>query len=105
VAKSLSLKNQLRNFMDIQAEKLYLIEELTRIQDIQIIEQIKQLLKQRNNPVAGYEINGDPITRKQLIKRIEEAEKRIDSGNYTTQEDLEKESIPSSLSLPAITHT
>ncbi len=78
--------------MDIQTEKLHLIEELARIQDIHIIEQIKQLLKQKNNPVVGYEINGDPITRKQLIKRIEEAEKRIDNGEYVTQEDLEKES-------------
>lgn len=78
--------------MDIQAEKLQLIEELARIQDIHIIEQIKQLLKQKNNPVVGYEINGDSITRKQLIKRIEEAEKRIDNGEYVTQEDLEKES-------------
>jgi hypothetical protein len=69
-----------------------LIEELARIQDIHIIEQIKQLLKQKNNPVVGYEINGNPITRKQLIKRIEEAEKRIDNGEFVTQEDLEKES-------------
>lgn len=77
--------------MDIQTEKLHLIEELARLQDIRIIEQIKQLLKQKNNPVVGYEINGDPITRKQLVKRIEEAEKRIDNGEYTTQKDLEKE--------------
>jgi hypothetical protein len=60
--------------------------------NIYIIEQIKQLLKQKHNPVVGYQINGDPITRKQLIKRIEEAEKRIDNGEFTTQEDLEKES-------------
>jgi hypothetical protein len=90
--KSLSLENQILEVMDIQAEKLHLIEELARIQDIHIIEQIKQLLKQQNNPVVGYEINGDPITRKQLIKRIEESEKRIDNGEYVTQEDLEKES-------------
>ena len=78
--------------MDIQAEKLHLIEELARVQDIQIIEQIKQLLKKKNNPVVGYEINGEPITRKQLIKRIEEADERINSGEYTSHEDLEKES-------------
>ncbi|HNS30897.1 MAG: hypothetical protein UZ12_BCD005002471 [Bacteroidetes bacterium OLB12] len=78
--------------MDIQAEKLHLIEELTRIQDIHIIEQIKGLLKQKSNPVVGYEITGAPITRTQLIKQIEEAERRIDNGEYVTQEDLEKES-------------
>jgi len=78
--------------MDIQAEKLQLIEELTKIQDMRIVEQIKQLLKQKNNPVVGYKVNGDPITRKQLIMQIEEAEKRIDNGEYSTQEDVEKES-------------
>lgn len=78
--------------MDIQAEKLHLIEELARIQDIHIIEQIKQLLKEKNNPVVGYEINGNSITRTQLIKRIEEAETRVDNGEYVTQQDLEKES-------------
>ena len=78
--------------MDIQAEKLHLIEELARVQDIQIIEQIKQLLKQKNNPVVGYKINDEPITRKQLIKRIEEADERINNGEYTSHEDLEKES-------------
>jgi len=78
--------------MDIQAEKLHLIEELARIQDIRIIEQIKQLLKKKNNPIVGYEIDGAPITRKQLIKKIDEAENRIDNGEYISQEDLEKES-------------
>ena len=90
--KSLLLGNQILEVMDVQAEKLHLIEELTRIQDIHIIEQIKELLRKKNNPVVGYEITGAPITRKQLIKRIEEAEKRIDNGEYVTQEDMEKES-------------
>ncbi len=78
--------------MDIQAEKLHLIEELAKIQDIRLIVKIKELLMRKNDPVVGYEITGAPITRKQLIKRIEEAEQRIDNGEYVTQEDLERES-------------
>lgn len=78
--------------MDIQAEKLHLIEELAKIQDIRLIVQIRELLMRKNDPVVGYEITGAPITRKQLIKRIEEAEQRIDNGEYVTQEDLERES-------------
>jgi hypothetical protein len=83
---------QITIFMDIQLEKLHLIEKLTQIEDIDIIEQVKELLNQKNNQVFGYGINGTPITRKQLIKRIEAAEERIDRGEYTTQEDIEKES-------------
>ncbi len=78
--------------MDIQAEKLHLIEELARIQDSSIIEQVRNLLKEKNNPVMGYNLQGFPLTRKQLVKQIEEAEKRIDSGEYISQEDLEKDS-------------
>lgn len=78
--------------MDIQAEKLLLIEELARIEDVHVIEQIKQLLREKIDPVMGYDVKGAPISRKQLIKRIEEAETRINNGEYTTQEDLEKES-------------
>jgi len=77
--------------MDLQAEKLHVIEEVAKIQDSSIIEQIKNLLKQ-NNPVVGYTMIGEPITRKQLIMQIEAAEKRMDKGEYTSQEDLEKES-------------
>jgi hypothetical protein len=78
--------------MDIQAEKLFLIEELVKTDDIKLIEKIKALLTNKNNPTLGYEINGELITRSQLVTQIEEAEARIDLGEYTSQEDLEKQS-------------
>jgi hypothetical protein len=77
--------------MDIQTEKLHLIEELARIQDFNIIEQVKRVLDQSANPVVGFDVKGEPITRGQLVKRIEEAEARISRGEFITQEDLEAE--------------
>ena len=77
--------------MNIQARKLQLIEELVKLEDIDVLEQVKQLLLQKNNPVVGYGANGDVITRQQLIHRLREAEERIDKGEFTTQENLEKE--------------
>ena len=74
--------------MNIQAEKLFLIEVLARIEDVDVIRQVKQLLTQ-NDPIIGYELNGNSITRKQLIARIEAAEDRIDTGQFITQEALE----------------
>lgn len=74
--------------MNIQAEKLFLIEVLARIEDVDVIRQVKQLLTQ-NDPIIGYELNGNSITRKQLIARIEAAEDRIDNGQFITQEALE----------------
>ena len=88
----LSLENQNLEVMDIQAEKLQLIEELTRVQDIHIIEQIKQLLMKAHNPVVGYNANGQSITQRDFIKQIEQAEDEHKSGNYQTIDEVEKES-------------
>ena len=78
--------------MDIQAEKLHLIEELARVQDIHIIEQIKQLLKKAHKPIIGYTANGQSITQRDFIHQIEQAENEHRSGNYQTIDEVEKES-------------
>ncbi|MEQ8363576.1 MAG: hypothetical protein RH948_11955 [Cyclobacteriaceae bacterium] len=78
--------------MDIQAEKLLLIEQLLLVRDAQVIEQVRELLKRENNPIVGYEVDGRPITQQDFIKTIEQSEKEYDQGNYQTIEDLEKES-------------
>ena len=78
--------------MDIQAEKLLLIEQLLRIRDGRVIEQVRELLKKENNPVVGYEADGRAITQQDFIKKIEQAEKEHEQGNYQNIEELEKES-------------
>jgi len=41
--------------------------------------------------VVGYQVDGTPITKEALKKRVREASARVKAGNYITQEDLEKE--------------
>ncbi len=41
--------------------------------------------------VVGYEADGSPITKETLINEAREASAQVKSGNYITQEDLEKE--------------
>ena len=77
--------------MDIQAEKLYLIEQLAKVRDVNVIRQLKKILGQENESVIGYRVSGEPITRKQLIKKVQDAEKRIAAGHFTSQQDLEWE--------------
>lgn len=55
--------------MDIREEKLHLIEELARIQDIHIIEQIRQLLEKTHNPIVGYTASGQSITQRDLYNK------------------------------------
>jgi hypothetical protein len=42
--------------------------------------------------VVGYTVEGEPLTKESYNKRLETAEKQIRSGDYLTQEELEKES-------------
>lgn len=77
--------------MDLQAEKYTLIEELMKVTDVNLVREIKSIL-QGSNQVVGYRPDGTPITKTRLQSDILEAKRQIESGEYTTQEDLEKES-------------
>ncbi|MEQ9413470.1 MAG: hypothetical protein RIF39_06550 [Cyclobacteriaceae bacterium] len=78
--------------MDIQTEKLLLIEQLLRVSDAQVIEQVRELLKRENDPIVGYEADGRPITQQDFIRKIEMSEREYEQGNYQTIEGFEKES-------------
>ncbi|MFY8036487.1 MAG: hypothetical protein ACOVMQ_04915 [Cyclobacteriaceae bacterium] len=77
--------------MDIQTQKLILIEQLLHVDDTTIIDQVRDLLRGVSNPVVGYETNGKAITQKDFIKMIEQAEVEVAMGKYQTIEELEKE--------------
>lgn len=89
--KSLTLSRQIKD-MDIQAEKLLLIEQLLRVRDVRVMEQVRELLNKESNPIVGYEADGRVITLHDFIKKIEQAEKEYESGNYQSIDEVEKES-------------
>jgi hypothetical protein len=78
--------------MDIKAEKLYLIEQLAKLEDIKIIQQIKDLLSSQKEPIAGYKPDGGPISKSELVARARDSNKAIKEGRVISIEDLEKES-------------
>lgn len=41
--------------------------------------------------IVGYKVDGTPITQEYLLKRVRAASKRVKSGDYLTQEEVEKE--------------
>jgi len=41
--------------------------------------------------VIGYNVDGSPITRESLTKRVKAASQRVKSGDYITHEEVEKE--------------
>jgi len=78
--------------MDVKAEKLYLIEQLTKLQDAKIIQQIKDLLNAQTDPIVGHKPAGEPITKSDLIARAEASNKAIKEGRLTSIEELKEES-------------
>ncbi|MEM6830496.1 MAG: hypothetical protein AAF551_08250 [Bacteroidota bacterium] len=54
-----------------------------------LIDKVSRLLD--DEMIVGYTAKGEPLTKEKYNLRLEEAEKQIASGNFVTQEDLEKE--------------
>ena len=69
-----------------------IIEE---VQDEHILQAVYTILRREAeneaSTVVGYDVQGSPIIRADLRKKVDEAEKRVNSGHFTSQEDLEKE--------------
>ncbi|MEQ8469608.1 MAG: hypothetical protein RIC35_00405 [Marinoscillum sp.] len=74
--------------MDVQSEKLYLIEQLAKLEDVQLIQKIKELLESSN---PGYHPDGSEISRSELLSRAEHANKQIESGQTKTIDRLRGE--------------
>ncbi|MBI3220489.1 MAG: hypothetical protein HYZ44_13330 [Bacteroidetes bacterium] len=78
--------------MDIQTQKLILIEQLLHVDDTKIIDQVREILNNSESNIIGYELTGIPISKRDLLKKIELAEKEFKEGNYQTIDEFEKES-------------
>ena len=76
--------------MSLEAAKLNVVQKILGITKESLLEKITDLLDREM--VVGYTVEGEPLTKELYNKRLETAEKQIRSGEYVTQEDLEKES-------------
>ena len=80
----LTLRNQTIGVMDIKSERALLIKELEKVEDLSLLQAIKAVLH------YGMKNEGR-ISIDQYNRELDEANARIDSGKFITQEDLEKE--------------
>lgn len=72
--------------MDIQAEKLSIIEKLTHLSDVKVIEKIKALLEGEES------LDTDTtISQEEMIERAEISNKDILEGDVTSLEDFKRE--------------
>lgn len=89
--KSLTLLETLtNNSMNIQAAKLDVVQKILTIKKESIIQKINKILDKEI--IVGYTAEGKPLTKEAYNKRLQKAEEQIQSGDYLTQEEIEKES-------------
>lgn len=69
--------------MDLQADIKWIQSELNKVNDPNLIQIFVKILKNRNVAVIS--------TLEQYNRELDEANARIESGKFITQEDLEKE--------------
>lgn len=82
--------HQYHNKMNIQAIKLDVVQKILAVRKESIIEKINKILDKEI--IVGYTAEGKPLTKEAYNKRLKKAEAQIKSGNYLTQEEIEKES-------------
>ena len=75
--------------MDLASEKLQLVEQLVQVDDVHLLEEIKQLLKDRE--AVEYKPDGTPIIHKDVINRAEDSDKAMKQGDVVNLKDLEED--------------
>ncbi|CAN5254899.1 hypothetical protein BH09BAC1_BH09BAC1_09800 [soil metagenome] len=80
--------------MSIKQQKQRIIEQVTSIEDTEVLRQIEDLLGSSivKEPVVAYGAKGEPMTKKDFIQAILESKEDLANGDYLSQEDFEKES-------------
>ena len=76
--------------MDLQAAKIDVMQKLMGVSKMSLLDKINKILDKEM--IIGYTVDGTPLTRESYNKRLQIAEAQILSGEFLTQEDLEKES-------------
>jgi hypothetical protein len=60
--------------------------------DERFLKMVYAMSKEYTEPViVGYNVDGSPITKENLVKRVKAASQRVKSGNFLTQKEVEKE--------------
>jgi phosphoenolpyruvate-protein kinase (PTS system EI component) len=75
--------------MNVQAEKLELITWLAQLQDVNLLEKLKEF--RRKAEVEAYEASLKPMTVEELIARSRASDEDIAAGRVHDLEDVMKE--------------
>lgn len=75
--------------MDLETAKIKVMQKILNVSKASLLDKISNILDEEMT--VGYTTDGKPLTKKQYNERLLIAENQIESGDYTTHENLEKE--------------
>ncbi len=75
--------------MDIETTKLTVMQKIMEVNTPSLLDRINQLMDEEM--IVGYTTQGEPLTIKAYNSRLENGERQFASGEFISQEDLEKE--------------
>jgi hypothetical protein len=61
------------------------------LNEVEAVYNIHSKNQEISSDIVAYTVNGEALTKEKYIQKVEEAEKRIEDGHFTTHEDLLKE--------------
>lgn len=75
--------------MDIQAEKLYVIEQVARLKDADVIQQLKRILEGTSeHRVVGYDTEGRVMAEVDLVEQAKASNLAIEKGKTKTISEI-----------------
>ncbi len=75
--------------MNLQTTKLDVMQKIMSVSTPSLLEKINNILD--NEMIVAYTVDGKPLTKAMYNERLHLAEQQLKSGEYSTQEDFEKE--------------
>ncbi|WP_407277387.1 hypothetical protein R5O20_03090 [Tenacibaculum maritimum] len=76
--------------MDIQAKRIELAKWILGVGE-DLLSKVSAIKENSSSEIIAYTISGEALTKEAYMKKIKEAESRIESGQFTSHDDLLKE--------------
>lgn len=67
------------------------IHQYVDIADYRLLHILNAIISEDKNRIVAYSIEGKPLTLKDYQKELDNSEIEFENGEFTSQEDLEKE--------------
>ncbi|WP_299012189.1 hypothetical protein [uncultured Polaribacter sp.] len=80
--------------MDLTTRKNIFKERFDEIKDVNLISRFEEFLEIQlsKEKIVAYTVQGEPLTKELYIDRVKNTLQSVKEGNFTSVEDLEKES-------------